>query len=74
MKKWTPEQEQILIDLKYEGKPYTEIIKVLPFTQDACRKKHWLLLREKYENPLKFYEKIQYLTEMGYLQEEEENE
>jgi hypothetical protein len=62
---WTYEEEQTLIDLKYEGKSYLEISEIMGRTPDSLRKKHWLLMREA--GTPEFYEKINYLVENGIL-------
>ena len=45
---WTFEEEQVLIDMRYEGKSYEEIIKVLGGTSNSLRKKHHRLMKEAY--------------------------
>jgi hypothetical protein len=62
---WSPEEEQTLIDLKYEGKSYLEISEIMNRTPDSLRKKHWLLMREA--GTPQFWQKVNYLVENGIL-------
>lgn len=61
--KWTYEEEQELIDLRYENVPLEEVAKLIGRSVDSCRKKHWKLMQEAYTP--KWYQKIQEY-EQGY--------
>jgi hypothetical protein len=61
MSKWTLEEEQELIDLRYEGIPIIEVAQALGRTVDSVRKKHWKLMHE-YGTP-QWFKKIEHLGE-----------
>ena len=65
-KRWSLEEEQILLDMKYERKSYVEISVKLGRTVDQCRNKYHQLLKE-YRTP-KFYEKCRKVRELGLVE------
>lgn len=65
-KKWTFEQEQQLIELKYDGYDYLAIAELMGRTPDSLRKKHWLLMQQ-YNTPT-FWKSVEYLRTKGIIE------